>query len=274
MDFNYDEFSSRNSGYITQDVQDKLSQLNVLIAGCGIGSQVAVSLTRLGIQNFILFDGDTVSLTNLNRQAFKYSQINLNKSTSLKENIIEINPFAKVNAINGHFDSKLHSSLLKNVDLIIDTIDFLNMKDIILLHEAAEENQIPLITGMSAGFGANVILFKNNTNAKNQFRKIFNIPISANLDEISYVDNFIQIFQKMSAVIDPNVVHVMTDVFKKLADNIPCPAPQVIGGAICLASTITFMVKKIVSDEQMPSSPKLISVNMDQAILNNNIELI
>lgn len=274
MKFNYEEFTSRNDGYVGPETQTKLKNLKVLIAGCGIGSQVAVSLARFGVQNFVLFDGDEVSLTNLNRQAFKFSQIDSNKANALKENILEINPEAKIISNPCNFQATKHAEQLDAVDFVFDTIDFLNMEDIVSLHEVCEMKKKPLLTGMSAGYGANVIFFPNQNNERHQFRKLFSINEGANLTEVSYVNNFIALFQKMAAVIDPNVVQVMSNVFKKLADNVPCPAPQVVGGAYCLSSVSILALKLYLNNEKMPLSPNLISVNMQQAVMSNQLSLL
>jgi len=48
---------------------EKLQKAKVAIFGIGgVGSYAVEGLARAGIQNFILVDNDTVSLTNLNRQ--------------------------------------------------------------------------------------------------------------------------------------------------------------------------------------------------------------
>jgi hypothetical protein len=57
-----------------QKITETLSQKTVGIIGCGgIGNMMAISLAGLGIQKFVLFDGDRIEESNLNRQ-FMYTQ--------------------------------------------------------------------------------------------------------------------------------------------------------------------------------------------------------
>ena len=55
-----------------EDVQKKFSAATVAICGLGgLGSNVAISLTRAGIGTLILIDFDRVDITNLHRQQYK-----------------------------------------------------------------------------------------------------------------------------------------------------------------------------------------------------------
>ncbi|MEG0315058.1 MAG: sulfur carrier protein ThiS adenylyltransferase ThiF [Erysipelotrichaceae bacterium] len=70
-----------------------LSKAHVGIAGCGgLGSNVAIMLARSGVKHLTLVDFDVVEITNLNRQAFRLSQLGMSKCDALKQLIEEINP--------------------------------------------------------------------------------------------------------------------------------------------------------------------------------------
>ena len=43
----YEDLVARNSGYISEDTQAKIRQTRLLIAGCGIGSSLAVCAARI-----------------------------------------------------------------------------------------------------------------------------------------------------------------------------------------------------------------------------------
>ena len=65
-----------------QDIVDtkKLSELSVAIIGCGaIGSFTALTLTKMGIKKFSLWDPDSVELHNLANQFFTRNNIGLSK---------------------------------------------------------------------------------------------------------------------------------------------------------------------------------------------------
>ena len=62
------ELHSRNLGLLTDQDQEKLANVTLLIAGCGVGSLIAISATRLGFRKFVLVDGDRVELSNTSRR--------------------------------------------------------------------------------------------------------------------------------------------------------------------------------------------------------------
>lgn len=69
--------------------QSVLNRLRILLIGAGgIGSETALGLTRKGIFQLRIFDGDVVSLTNLTRQFFYKSDLGKNKAICLGKNLL------------------------------------------------------------------------------------------------------------------------------------------------------------------------------------------
>jgi sulfur carrier protein ThiS adenylyltransferase len=70
-----------------------LQQKTVALAGCGgLGSNVAVALTRAGLGHLILIDFDTVTADNLNRQHFFLDDIGRPKVEALAAHLRRIQP--------------------------------------------------------------------------------------------------------------------------------------------------------------------------------------
>ena len=68
--------------------QEKFSRAVVAVCGLGgLGSNVAIALARAGIGKLILIDFDRVDVTNLNRQQYKASQLGMNKTEALAQNL-------------------------------------------------------------------------------------------------------------------------------------------------------------------------------------------
>jgi sulfur carrier protein ThiS adenylyltransferase len=83
----------------TAKIQKKISLARVTIAGLGgLGSNIAVALTRMGIGELRLIDFDRVELSNLNRQQYGIRHLGQQKTDALREVISEINPYVKVEA--------------------------------------------------------------------------------------------------------------------------------------------------------------------------------
>lgn len=105
--------------------QEKLKSARVLILGAGgTGSNVGVSLARLGIGNITIVDQDIIVINNFNRQVYTSNQLGQNKSTTLAHYLEEINPFSKVNGIVSKINS--YSDIEKlgsDYDIVINAMD-------------------------------------------------------------------------------------------------------------------------------------------------------
>lgn len=78
-------------------IQEALSEAKVAVAGLGgLGSNIAVSLARIGVGHMHLIDFDRVDITNLNRQQYFIHQIGMYKTDAIKENLHRINPYLDV----------------------------------------------------------------------------------------------------------------------------------------------------------------------------------
>ena len=77
---------------------EKLSRTAVIVFGIGgVGSHCIEALARCGVGSLLIVDSDTVSVSNLNRQAVAYRwSIGRKKALVMKEIIAEINPKADV----------------------------------------------------------------------------------------------------------------------------------------------------------------------------------
>lgn len=120
----------------------------------GVGSYVVEGLSRSGIGNLILIDGDKVDITNINRQIIATTKtVGKEKVDVEEERIKEINPNAKVIKF-AEFVTGIESNLelfnaIKNVDYIVDAIDTVSSK--IRIIEFAKENNIPVISALGTG---------------------------------------------------------------------------------------------------------------------------
>jgi tRNA A37 threonylcarbamoyladenosine dehydratase len=69
--FTYDEFITRNIGFVSVQEQEILKHANIFIPGVGgMGGAALACLARVGVCNFTIADIDTFEVSNLNRQIF------------------------------------------------------------------------------------------------------------------------------------------------------------------------------------------------------------
>lgn len=142
----------RNTLYFGEEMSNKLSKIKVAIVGVGgVGSYAAEALVRLGVQDFILIDNDTVDITNINRQIIALSStVGKRKTSIMKERILDINKNAKVKEYPMFFN-KENSNILINeqVDYVIDAIDTIACK--VELIKVCLNNNINFISSMGMG---------------------------------------------------------------------------------------------------------------------------
>ncbi|MGV4415094.1 ThiF family adenylyltransferase [Chryseobacterium sp. T1] len=62
---------SRNRLYISDEEQNLIKHIPILLAGSGIGSNIAECALRLGFENITIVDGDVVEISNLNAKIIR-----------------------------------------------------------------------------------------------------------------------------------------------------------------------------------------------------------
>ncbi len=108
----------------TPGVHEKVKNAYVGIAGLGgLGSNVAISLARLGIGKLLLVDFDVVEPSNLNRQQYFIKHIGMKKTDALKDILYQINPFVEVTTKNLYLDEKNIKDCFKDVDIVVEAFD-------------------------------------------------------------------------------------------------------------------------------------------------------
>ena len=148
----------RNYLYLNHKNQEKIKNFRVLIGGCGLGSVIAECALRLGFENICIIDGDKVELSNLNRQNYIHNDIGKFKVDALKSRLLQINPHAKIKAIQEFLRKDNINDYLNNgFELAINTIDFTS--DIpFLFDEICCGNNVPVLHSLNLGWGASVII--------------------------------------------------------------------------------------------------------------------
>ncbi len=139
--------------------QEKLLNSHILIIGAGgLGSPTALYLAASGIGKLTICDGDTVDLTNLQRQILHPTvAIGLPKVQSAQQTLHHINPDVEVVAIPEHIrDAQLHQ-LVSESDAVIDASD--NFETRHSINKACVTYQKPLISGAAIRFEAQVSVF-------------------------------------------------------------------------------------------------------------------
>jgi sulfur carrier protein ThiS adenylyltransferase len=130
------------------------------IAGAGgLGSNIAVSLTRAGIGKLIVADFDRIEPSNLNRQQFFMDQIGMPKVIALLENLKKISPFSQYQVHEIKLNEESIPFIYKDVDIMIEAFDKAEMKSMLIETWLTNFPKKPLIAASGlTGWGKNDIL--------------------------------------------------------------------------------------------------------------------
>lgn len=155
----YNELTSRNGFFISNKLQQKIKNTDLLLIGCGLASNLAVDACRIGFQNFILVDGDNVEISNLNRQAFDYDDIGFNKAETLEKKLKKINKKCNIKTVNKFIEVKDIKETIKLGDVIINCAD-LNEVTFKICEESILQKKLS-ISPLNIGFGTITLAFTN-----------------------------------------------------------------------------------------------------------------
>jgi len=145
-----------NNDYITE----KLENAKVGIAGLGgLGSNVAVSLARMGIGSLVLVDFDKVDKSNLNRQQYFLRHIGMYKTEALKEVLYDINSEINLESKNVYIHEENIEELFGDVDIIVEAFDKAESKAILVNTVLFKMAHKPIVasSGMAGYFSSNSI---------------------------------------------------------------------------------------------------------------------
>jgi tRNA A37 threonylcarbamoyladenosine dehydratase len=143
---------SRTELLLGEEAMEKLKNSRVAVFGVGgVGGHAVEALARSGVGHIDLFDNDTVSLTNINRQIIAlHSTVGKLKVEAAKERILDINPDCKVEAKAVFFLPETSAEFDFSVyDYVIDAIDTVSGKTALV--QKAYESSVPIISSMGAG---------------------------------------------------------------------------------------------------------------------------
>lgn len=142
----------RSKMILNEDKLNKFINSHILIVGVGgVGGACFEALVRMGIRNMTIVDGDTFSLSNLNRQLLSNrSNIGHSKVKEAYLRAIGINPDICVNSKEIFLtEANINELDYNKYDYIIDCCDTMTTK--FLLVKKALELNIKIISSMGTG---------------------------------------------------------------------------------------------------------------------------
>ncbi|MGL1832568.1 HesA/MoeB/ThiF family protein [Rhodocyclaceae bacterium SMB388] len=139
--------------------QDAIIGARMLVVGAGgLGSPAALYLAAAGVGTLVLCDGDTVDLTNLQRQIL-HSEDNVGKLkvVSGRETLLRLNPHIRVETVALRLEAAALEEHVALADVVLDCTDNFDTRHAI--NRACVMHRKPLVSGAAIRFDGQVSVF-------------------------------------------------------------------------------------------------------------------
>jgi molybdopterin-synthase adenylyltransferase len=141
------------------EAQQRLLDSTALVVGAGgLGSPAAMYLAAAGVGRILLADGDTVDLTNLQRQVLhREDRIGQPKAESGRRTIAELNPQVQVVPIGHRLAGEALRDAIGSAQVVLDCCD--NFATRHAVNRACVELGVPLVSGAAIRFDGQLAVF-------------------------------------------------------------------------------------------------------------------
>jgi adenylyltransferase/sulfurtransferase len=141
------------------EAQARLLASTALVVGAGgLGSPAALYLASAGVGRILLADGDTVDLTNLQRQVLhRDDRVGLGKAESGRRSLLEMNPEIEVEAIATRLEGDALRAAVARATVVLDCCD--NFATRHAVNRACVEAGVPLVSGAAIRFDGQLAVF-------------------------------------------------------------------------------------------------------------------
>ncbi len=162
--------------------QERLLNARALVLGAGgLGSPAALYLASAGIGTLVLVDGDTVDLTNLQRQILhRTSAIGHPKVQSGAATLAEINPLCRVVPLQERLAGARLEEEVAAADVVLDCSD--NFVTRHAVNRACVKFRKPLVSGAAIRFDGQIAVFDPRRDGAPCYHCLF--PESEDVEEI------------------------------------------------------------------------------------------
>ena len=139
--------------YLTPEERAALESVRVGIAGAGgLGSNCAMHLVRSGVKHITIADFDVVNESNLNRQFFFRDQIGQKKVEAIKANLLRIEPYADIRAVDIRLDASSAREIFADCGIVVEAFDAVDAKVMLVSAFASSGKKLVTASGL-AGWG-------------------------------------------------------------------------------------------------------------------------
>lgn len=139
--------------------QEAILAARVLVVGAGgLGSPAAMYLAAAGVGTLVLCDGDTVDLTNLQRQILHSAEgVGRLKVESGRDTLLRLNPMSNIETIARRLEGQELDEQIAAADVVLDCSD--NFATRHAINRACVRFRKPLVSGAAIRFDGQVSVF-------------------------------------------------------------------------------------------------------------------
>ena len=162
--------------------QENLLAARALVLGAGgLGSPAALYLASAGIGTLAIADGDTVDLTNLQRQiVHRQASIGQPKVLSAQATLAEINPDCRVLPLQERLDGARLDAEVAQADVVLDCSD--NFVTRHAVNRACVKYRKPLVSGAAIRFDGQIAVFDSRRDDAPCYHCLF--PEAEDVEEV------------------------------------------------------------------------------------------
>ncbi|QEL63967.1 adenylyltransferase [Oryzomicrobium terrae] len=162
--------------------QERIRQGQVLIVGAGgLGSPASLYLAAAGVGTLTLADGDTVDLTNLQRQILhREDRVGQAKAESGRQTLAALNPDVALRALNQRLVGEALDAEVARADVVLDCCD--NFATRHAVNRACVAAGVPLVSGAAVRFDGQLSVFDPRQDASPCYHCLF--PEGEDVEEV------------------------------------------------------------------------------------------
>jgi adenylyltransferase/sulfurtransferase len=162
LDFSPEETLRYSRNFLLPEVgrsgQQRLRSGRALVVGAGgIGSAALLYLAAAGVGHLGIAEGDTVELSNLQRQILhRVDDVGRPKAESARDSLTALNPHCRVETYGVRLDAANVRETLSGYEVVLDASD--NFETRFLVSDCSRLEQIPLISASALGFQGQLLV--------------------------------------------------------------------------------------------------------------------
>ncbi|HEX8962859.1 MAG TPA: molybdopterin-synthase adenylyltransferase MoeB [Rhodocyclaceae bacterium] len=162
--------------------QERILAARVLVIGAGgLGSPAAYYLASAGVGTLVLADGDTVDLTNLQRQILHTTEtVGWPKAESGARTLRHINPECRVVALKERLAGDALDAEVAKADVVLDCCDNFTTRHAV--NRACVKHRVPLVSGAAIRFDGQIAVFDKRKDDAPCYHCLF--PESQDVEEM------------------------------------------------------------------------------------------